>query len=208
MLGQGNDTFQILGTLDPDDAVKLIGSIVLTPSPAPAGIRATLDVTRSQPFDWKSQGFLVGQPVHISGFGGQVWKVVGFSDDVRRRHDRQHGHAPRARHAMTHAALDAAASRPRPLDRRRRDDERQRLRRHADPRGRQLDRRRLRGRPAGHDRRASPATWRVLAVTNAGKTLVLGDGPALASSGRGHEDRDTASRRCCTTTTPTTCRSR
>ena len=36
-------------------------------------------MSRSQPFDWKAQGFLVGQPVHITGFR-QVWKVIGFGD--------------------------------------------------------------------------------------------------------------------------------
>ncbi len=36
MLGQGNDTFQVLGTLDPDVAVKIIGSIILTPRAAGA----------------------------------------------------------------------------------------------------------------------------------------------------------------------------
>ena len=82
MLGQGNDRFQVNGTLNPDDAVKLVGSIIVTVRAAgalggtdPGGI----DVTRSQPFDWKAQGFLSGAPVHISGLP-QTWKVVGFSD--------------------------------------------------------------------------------------------------------------------------------
>jgi Calx-beta domain/RTX calcium-binding nonapeptide repeat (4 copies) len=82
MLGQGNDHFQVNGTLDPDDAVKLIGSIIIvvrnpgTVGPSdPGGV----DVTRSQPFDWTSQGFLAGAPVHITGLAG-TWKVLGFSD--------------------------------------------------------------------------------------------------------------------------------
>jgi Ca2+-binding RTX toxin-like protein len=71
--GSGNDRLDVQGTIDPDDAVKLIGSVIVTPS---AG---GVDVTRSQPFDWKAQGFLVGQPVHVSGLVG-TWIVVGFSD--------------------------------------------------------------------------------------------------------------------------------
>jgi len=84
MLGSGNDTFQVNGTLDPDAAVKLIGSIILTPRAAGtlgAGDPGGVDVTRTQPFDWKSQGFLVGQPVHIDGFASATWTVLGFDDD-------------------------------------------------------------------------------------------------------------------------------
>ncbi|HET9436020.1 MAG TPA: Calx-beta domain-containing protein [Candidatus Limnocylindrales bacterium] len=82
LLGQGNDIFQVLGTLDPDVAVKLIGSIILTPRAAGtlgAGDPGGLDLSRSQPFDWKAQGFLVGQIVQISGLT-QTWKVRAFSD--------------------------------------------------------------------------------------------------------------------------------
>ncbi|HEX6131212.1 MAG TPA: hypothetical protein VF044_05745 [Actinomycetota bacterium] len=50
------------GTLGPDD---------------PGGI----DLIRPLPFDWKAQGFLVGQPVEISGYPGLEWTVVAFSDD-------------------------------------------------------------------------------------------------------------------------------
>ncbi len=75
MLGIGNDALDIQGTLDPDDAVKLTGTIDI--SPTATGI----DLTRPKPFDWKAQGFLVGQPVEITGFGGLVWTVTGFSDD-------------------------------------------------------------------------------------------------------------------------------
>src|SRR5262249_61736904 len=48
------------GTFDPSD---------------PGGV----DVTRSQPFDWTSQGFLAGAPVHITGLAG-TWNVLGFGD--------------------------------------------------------------------------------------------------------------------------------
>ena len=74
MNGIGNDRIDIQGTLDPDDPVKLTGSVILT---ATAG---GVNVSRSQPFDWKAQGFLIGQPVKINSFGSQLWKVVGFSD--------------------------------------------------------------------------------------------------------------------------------
>ena len=71
--GSGNDRIDVQGTIDPDDAVKLTGSVIVTPS------ATGVDVTRSAPFDWKAQGFLVGQPVHISGLAG-TWIVSGFSD--------------------------------------------------------------------------------------------------------------------------------
>ena len=75
LLGQGNDSFDVQGTLDPDIAVKLIGTIIITPT------GTGIDLTRSLPFDWKSQGFLVGQPVHLSGFPGLTWTVAGFGDE-------------------------------------------------------------------------------------------------------------------------------
>ncbi|MGH3371224.1 MAG: hypothetical protein ACRDPR_14630, partial [Nocardioidaceae bacterium] len=75
LLGTGNDALDIQGTLDPDAAVKLTGTIVITPT------GAGIDVTRPAPFDWKAQGFLVGQPVQITGFPGMEWTVIGFSDD-------------------------------------------------------------------------------------------------------------------------------
>jgi len=75
LLGTGNDNLDIQGTLDPDVPVKLTGTIVITPT------ANGIDLTRPLPFDWKAQGFLVGQPVHISGFVDQTWTVLGFSDD-------------------------------------------------------------------------------------------------------------------------------
>ena len=65
LLGIGNDSLDIQGTLDPDVAVKMTGTIIIT-----ADRGTGIDLTRPQPFDWKAQGFLVGQPVHISGFPG------------------------------------------------------------------------------------------------------------------------------------------
>jgi hypothetical protein len=81
MLGQGNDTFEVLGTLDPDVAVKLIGTVnIAAITPVPATFNAIVKLTRPQPFDWKSQGFLVGQPLHITGFS-ETFTVAGFGDD-------------------------------------------------------------------------------------------------------------------------------
>ncbi len=106
-------------------------------------------MTRSAPFDWKAQGFLVGLPVHISGFGGQVWEVVGFSDDFD---------GDTTDNTVMHLKLVVPAACPTPplqptatLTVPGVTVERLRLRWHADPRGRQLDRRRLRDQPAGHD---------------------------------------------------------
>ncbi len=99
MLGIGNDALDVQGTIDPDVPVKLTGTIiieVISTGDHPAGLpldtdglshdeqgpdHAGIDLTRPQPFDWKAQGFLVGQPVEITGFPGVTWIVVGFSDD-------------------------------------------------------------------------------------------------------------------------------
>ena len=85
MNGIGNDRIDIQGTLDPDDA----GQADRLGHPH-ADRQAASNVSRSQPFDWKAQGFLVGQPVQITASRARLWKVVGFTDDVRRRHHRQH----------------------------------------------------------------------------------------------------------------------
>jgi hypothetical protein len=84
LLGIGNDHLDIQGTIDPDVPVKLTGTIII--EPRAAGELGTedlggIDLTRPEPFDWKAQGFLVGQPVKITGFPGLEWHVVGFSDD-------------------------------------------------------------------------------------------------------------------------------
>ena len=73
--GAGNDELDVQGTLDPEDPVKLTGTIII--SATASGI----DLTRPEPFDWKAQGFLVGQPVKISGYPGLQWVVIGFADD-------------------------------------------------------------------------------------------------------------------------------
>src|SRR5262249_14382094 len=74
LLGSGNDGLDIQGTIDPDVPVKMTGSVIITPT------ATGIDLTRPQPFDWKAQGFLVGQTVHISGFA-QTWTVASFTDD-------------------------------------------------------------------------------------------------------------------------------
>ncbi|MGU3646985.1 hypothetical protein ACLBXX_18660 [Microbacterium sp. C23T] len=83
-LGSGNDRLDIQGTLQPDDPVKLKGQIVLAPAQTYPGFAAppagALQLTRPSPFDWKAQGFLIGQPVTISNQPGRVFKVVGFAD--------------------------------------------------------------------------------------------------------------------------------
>jgi hypothetical protein len=109
LLGSGNDTLDVQGTLDPDVAVKLTGTIIITPVSVPhaPGGHTGIDLTRPQPFDWKAQGFLVGQPVHISGFDNQVWIVTGFSDDDpldTQDNTRMHLSGP----ILTQAQIDAA----------------------------------------------------------------------------------------------------
>ncbi|MGL4256696.1 MAG: hypothetical protein ACRCSL_10200, partial [Microbacterium sp.] len=81
LLGSGNDRLDIQGTLQPDVPVKVIGTVTLSPQGAGAGVPAgtTHALTRGSPFDWKAQGFLVGQPVTITGMNGQ-FRVVGFGD--------------------------------------------------------------------------------------------------------------------------------
>ena len=81
MLGIGNDSLDIQGTIDPDVPVKLTGTIEIELVTAGTAVtKAKIDLTRPQPFDWKAQGFLVGQPVKITGIPGE-WVVIGFSDD-------------------------------------------------------------------------------------------------------------------------------
>src|SRR5207247_3596443 len=75
LLGSGNDRLDVQGTIDPDVPVKLTGTLVVTAT------GTGIDVTRqpAQLLDWKSLGFLVGQPIHITGFG-ETWTVTGFGD--------------------------------------------------------------------------------------------------------------------------------
>jgi Ca2+-binding RTX toxin-like protein len=77
MLGEGNDNLDIQGTLDPDVPVRLTGTILI------ANTADGIELTRSAPFDWKAQGFLVGQIVEIedeSGTNLGSWTVKEFDD--------------------------------------------------------------------------------------------------------------------------------
>ena len=82
-LGSGNDRLDIQGTLQPDVPVKLTGTVILGTALTYPGFAAppvgSYQLTRPSPFDWKSQGFLIGQPVTISGMTG-TFRVVGFAD--------------------------------------------------------------------------------------------------------------------------------
>ncbi len=83
-LGSGNDRLDIQGTLQPDVPVKLKGTITLGTAVTYPGFAAppagAYQLTRSSPFDWKAQGFLIGQPVTITNQPGRTFKVVGFAD--------------------------------------------------------------------------------------------------------------------------------
>ena len=84
-LGSGNDRLDIQGTLQPDVPVKLKGTITLVErrQPTRASRRrrpAPYQLTRPTPFDWKAQGFLIGQPVTITNQPGRTFTVVGFAD--------------------------------------------------------------------------------------------------------------------------------
>ena len=177
MLGKGNDSLDIQGTLDPDDAVKLTGTIVITPRrrrgigdarPAP------------QPFDWKAQGFLVGQPVHDLRHRAARGPSLGFADDNL---------ADTTDNTLMHLERPVLTPARSPL-RRSTSSSRSSL---TSPRRRRRDGGTSRAPPATGSRTASSSArrsdrrrhrhWRIDAITNGDKTLVLGDGPALASAG-------------------------
>ena len=83
LLGIGNDELDVQGTLDPDVPVKTDRHDHLTPRPAGMGDAGGIDLTRPLPFDWKAQGFLVGQPVEISGFPGLDGRSSGSPTTTR-----------------------------------------------------------------------------------------------------------------------------
>ena len=72
MLGEGNDALDITGTLNPAPFVSARNEFVFTPS----GSGGTIV---REGFDWKAQGFLVGQTVTIEGQAGQ-WTVTAIDD--------------------------------------------------------------------------------------------------------------------------------
>ena len=76
MLGEGNDTLDIQGTLNAAPFVSAQNEFVFTPDAAGNG-----GTIAREGFDWSAQGFLAGQNVQIEGQGG-VWKVVAIEDAV------------------------------------------------------------------------------------------------------------------------------
>jgi hypothetical protein len=79
MLGEGNDDLQIIGTLNPADSVEVTRTFDITASETtPAG--TTGATIRLEGFDWKANGFLVGQKILIDGIDGG-WTVKAIDDD-------------------------------------------------------------------------------------------------------------------------------
>jgi hypothetical protein len=76
MLGQGNDSLDILGTLNPAPAVSATQAFELTPDGQGGG------TIERRGFDWKGSGFLVGQTVTVQGVDGS-FKVVAIEDYVQ-----------------------------------------------------------------------------------------------------------------------------
>ncbi len=70
MLGQGNDTLDVQGTLDPAAVVSSTGTFDYAGS----------TVTREGPVTWSDFGFLPGQALSISGVAGS-WVITGVSTD-------------------------------------------------------------------------------------------------------------------------------
>jgi hypothetical protein len=70
LLGEGNDRLVIEGTLDPAPAVSAENEFVFS--------SAAGTISRAG-FDWRAQGFLVGQQITIDGLAG-TWTVVAIDD--------------------------------------------------------------------------------------------------------------------------------
>jgi hypothetical protein len=80
MLGEGNASLDITGTLNPAPFVSATQEFVFTPDGGGDG-----GTIVREGFDWKAQGFLVGQAVEIEGqIEGQtgLWEVVAIDDAV------------------------------------------------------------------------------------------------------------------------------
>jgi len=76
MLGEGNEVLDIQGTLNPAPLVSAQNEFVVTPDGGGNGgtiVRAD--------FDWKAQGFIVGQIAEIEGQAG-LWTITGIDDAV------------------------------------------------------------------------------------------------------------------------------
>src|SRR5439155_3665137 len=81
LLGSGNDHFDVQGTIDPDVPVKLTGTVNITVLSSGAG-GTDLELRRPSPYDWKSQGFLVGMPITISGLSEMFTVTSCGADDL------------------------------------------------------------------------------------------------------------------------------
>src|SRR5262249_37940041 len=70
LLGQGNDSLDVQGTLDPDDPVVATGLVTIVGGAAGG--------TVSRPgFDWTASGFTVGQDVTLYQRVGNAWQALG-----------------------------------------------------------------------------------------------------------------------------------
>ena len=76
MLGEGNDSLDIQGTLNPAPAVSATNDFIFTPDGTNGG-----GIVELRGFDWKAQGFLVGQTVKIKEQTGS-WTVSAIDDFV------------------------------------------------------------------------------------------------------------------------------
>ena len=141
--------------------VKLTGTV--DPSRPTADAASTL--TGSQPFDWKAQGFLVGQPVHITG-SRRSGRSSGSATTTRRDTVDNTRHAPCSSRAGTPATVAAAAvPTSRQPRRSRRDGSASGGGRSRAPSGDWVGGR-LRRRPAGHDRGSDGRLGRAQAIAN------------------------------------------
>ena len=75
MLGSGNDNLDVVGTLNPARPVTAANEFIVTPSGVSGG------TIERRGFDWKANGFLVGQSVQIDGYTG-TWTVTAIDDFV------------------------------------------------------------------------------------------------------------------------------
>ena len=85
----------IQGTLDPDVAVKLTGTIVMTSvtgAPGVPGMRRQAHAAAAVRLEGPGLPRRPAGPDHR--LRRQTWTVVGFADDDLDRHDRQHRHVP------------------------------------------------------------------------------------------------------------------
>ncbi|MGD8331436.1 MAG: hypothetical protein PVJ49_18535, partial [Acidobacteriota bacterium] len=82
MLGQGNDVLDITGTLDPAPAVSALQEFTFIDGYDGNGnpLAFTGGTITKEGFDWKAEGFLVGQTVTIDGVGG--WTVEAIDDVI------------------------------------------------------------------------------------------------------------------------------